>query len=79
MSSPPEHPGEPKWTSFQEWNKSKVPHAIVLEKSASETHADLLKRFGLSDESTENDGWGLAEGAQDQGWGAPPGQDTGGW
>ncbi|KAI8878363.1 hypothetical protein K501DRAFT_287909 [Backusella circina FSU 941] len=68
MSSIPQHPGEPKWESFQEWNKTKEPTAIELPKSENETRADLLRRFGLNDESAENDGWG-----------APPGQDTGGW
>jgi hypothetical protein len=71
----PEHPGDPKWQSFKEWNTMRTPQSIQVVKSAKETQEEAFERFGLTDE-----GWGDATNPQDAGWGLPQqDQDGGGW
>ncbi|KAK4512189.1 uncharacterized protein ATC70_013432 [Mucor velutinosus] len=76
---PPEHPGQPKWQNFKEWNTLKKPSSFQVIKTAQETHEELLARFGLQEGN--GSGWGDASDAQDAGWGSPNTIDGqgGGW
>ncbi|CEP16837.1 hypothetical protein [Parasitella parasitica] len=75
---PPQHPGEPKWQSFKEWNTMKTPTSIQVVKSAQETREEQLARFGLTDEGGQ--GWGDASELDNGGWGnSTGGSGGGGW
>lgn len=63
----PEHPGQPQWQTFSEWNKMKAPQSIEVVMSKEESQKEAFERFGLSDE--QGGGWGDASDAQDAGWG----------
>lgn len=74
MSKLPEHPGNPKWSTLEEWQKMKQPQTVFLERE-KETDEDLMKRFGLKPE--EGSGWGDSNDDDDGGWGQP--NQGGGW
>lgn len=63
----PEHPGQPKWQSFKEWNTMRQPSSFQVIKTAQESREELLAKFGLQDDN--GSGWGDASDAQDAGWG----------
>ncbi|CAO3610334.1 unnamed protein product [Mucor hiemalis] len=71
MSTPPEHPGNPKWQSYNDWIKEKTPTLVDYKATVEETREEQFERFGLTDEG--GNGWGDASEAQDAGWGAPTG------
>lgn len=73
----PEHPGNPKWQPFTEWNTMKTPHSIEVVKSTQETMEETFEKFGLTDESGQ--GWGDVADAEDAGWGLPEQEGGGGW
>ncbi|KAI8331807.1 hypothetical protein EDC96DRAFT_451729 [Choanephora cucurbitarum] len=80
-SSPPDHPGNNRWQTFEEWHKIKTCSFVQVAKSDSETMKEAFERFGLK-EDEEGNGWGDASEAQDAGWGAPKGANSnpaGGW
>ncbi|KAI8644901.1 hypothetical protein BD408DRAFT_412682 [Parasitella parasitica] len=73
---PPEHPGQPKWQTFKEWNTMRTPTSIQIVKSAQETRDEQLAKFGLTDEG--GNGWGDASESNNTGWGDSTGSG-GGW
>lgn len=75
----PEHPGQPKWQNFKEWNTMKKPSSFQVVRTAQESREELLAKFGLQDE--DGNGWGDASDAQDAGWGSSNAADGqgGGW
>ncbi|KAL9543279.1 hypothetical protein PS6_009370 [Mucor atramentarius] len=64
----PDHPGQPKWQNFKEWNTMKKPSSFQVVRTAQESHED-------------GNGWGDASDAQDAGWGSSNAADGqgGGW
>ncbi|KAI9482883.1 MAG: hypothetical protein EXX96DRAFT_615883 [Benjaminiella poitrasii] len=68
-SASPNHPSDPQWQTFREWNTMREPQSFEVIKSAVETQEELFERFGLQQENGE--GWGDASEAQDAGWGLP--------
>ncbi|KAG2209399.1 hypothetical protein INT46_009531 [Mucor plumbeus] len=73
----PEHPGQPKWQTFKEWNTMRKPTSIKVIKSAQETREEQFAKFGLQDE--DGNGWGDASESKDAGWGNNTVETGGGW
>ncbi|ORX61893.1 hypothetical protein DM01DRAFT_1331368 [Hesseltinella vesiculosa] len=73
MSKSPEHPGNPKWKTHDEWLKAVEPRQMSMVTAAT-SNKELMERFGLQDESQQGDAaWGNVEldSNNQNGWGQP--------
>ncbi|KAL0093341.1 hypothetical protein F4703DRAFT_1828983 [Phycomyces blakesleeanus] len=73
---PPIHPGNPVWKTRSEWLKMKESTAVDIIITKEQSRDDLLKKFRLKDEIT-NQGWGDESVEAESGWGEP--KASSGW
>ncbi|KAG2185486.1 hypothetical protein INT44_002277 [Umbelopsis vinacea] len=65
IASPPSHPGNPQWVSFEEWRKDKLASSIDHPDSTSQSHI-MVEQGGWDEEHAEQ----VSEANTSQNWSA---------